>query len=418
MARIERCLNSRRPRGYARGVRKQKGKQGASSPPATGDELTGGVGPHLWRINWVRDLVLVGLAVFLVWFGYYLRGIFTPLLLALFLAYLFHPLITLFERRWNVPRPVTISGLLVAVMLVAVGLGLWLAPVAWGELTLLIDKLPAQLTAVSQRMAERVGIDFTELTKQIDERITGFRDELQTDPAGRGAEIIKVAIAGTGHVAGMIETVAGATLYVVIMGILIPFYFFFFAWKFGPLTQSLENYLPVSNKERIQHILGRMDKTVSAYFRERVLICGIMAVMFWVGWWICGVPYALLLGLAAGVLSLVPYVGGIMWPVAVLIADLDRTTGAGAVGFSWWAVVIWPSVVYGVVQFIEGWILTPYIQGKSMELNPVSILVVVFIGGAVGGLYGMILCIPLAACVKILLQEVALPRMRRWAETH
>ena len=53
---------------------------------------------------------------------------------------------------------------------------------------------------------------------------------------------------------------------------------------FGPLTHSLENYLPVSNKERIQHILGRMDKTVSAYFRDRVLICAIMAVMFWWGW--------------------------------------------------------------------------------------------------------------------------------------
>jgi len=161
-----------------------------------------------------------------------------------------------------------------------------------------------------------------------------------------------------------------------------------------------------------------MDGVVSAYFRERLIISAIMAGMFWIGWWICGVPYALILGLAAGALSLIPYVGGVVWPLAILLSYLDRTTGPNPVGFSLWAVVIWPSVVYGVVQFIEGWILTPYIQGKSMELNPVSILVVVFIGGAVGGLYGMILCIPFAACVKILLHEVALPRMRRWAETH
>ncbi len=388
------------------------------SPESTEGERPGGVGPHLWRINWVRDLALIGLGVFLLWFGYYLRGIFTPLLLAIFLAYLFHPLITYIEHRWNVPRPATIAGLIVAVLLLAVGLGVWLVPVAWQELTQLIEKLPQQLVTVSQRLAERVGIDFTELTKGIDERIAEFRDALQTDPAGQGASAIKWAVAGTGHVAVVIESVAGATLYVVLMAVLIPFYFFYFAWKFGPLTRSIENYLPASNKERIEHILGRMDKTVSAYFRERVLICGIMAVMFWWGWWMCGVPYALLLGLAAGVLSLVPYVGGIVWPVAVLIAYLDRTTGADAAGFSWWAVVIWPSVVYGVVQFFEGWVLTPYIQGKSTELNPVAILVVVFIGGAIGGLYGMILCIPIAACVKILVQEVALPEMRRWAKTH
>ncbi len=377
-----------------------------------------GQGPHLWHVNWVRDLVIIGLVVFLVWFGYYLRGIFTPLLIALFLAYLFHPLITWCERRFSLPRPATIAGLIVLVLLVLLLLGLGLVPIIIDELTALVEKLPGQLTALSERVAEQFGLDISNLTNEIDASLVGFKVDFEADPAGKGAAIIKYVIAGTGHLAGLIESVAGAMLYVGLMAILIPFYFFYFAWKFGPLTQAFDGYIPASHKEQVAHIAGRMDGVVSAYFRERLIISGIMAVMFWIGWWICGVPYALLLGLAAGALSLIPYVGGVVWPLAILLAYLDRTTGTNPAGFSLWVVVIWPSVVFGVVQFIEGWILTPQIQGKSMEMNPVAILVVVFIGGAVGGLYGMILCIPIAACVKIVFQELVLPEIRRWAQTH
>jgi len=79
------------------------------------------------------------------------------------------------------------------------------------------------------------------------------------------------------------------------------------------------------------------------------------------------------------------------------------------------AVLVWPSVVYIVVQSIESWVLTPVIQGKSMEMSVVAVLIVMFVGGAVGGLYGLILCIPAAACGKILLNEVYLPKLKKWA---
>jgi predicted PurR-regulated permease PerM len=68
-----------------------------------------------------------------------------------------------------------------------------------------------------------------------------------------------------------------------------------------------------------------------------------------------------------------------------------------------------------VVQFIESWLLTPWVQSQSMEMSAVTVLIVVFIGGAVGGFYGLLLAIPLAACIKILLQELVLPQLERKA---
>lgn len=78
------------------------------------------------------------------------------------------------------------------------------------------------------------------------------------------------------------------------------------------------------------------------------------------------------------------------------------------------AVVVWPSVVFGVVQFLEGWVLTPWIQSGQTNLSAVTIILVVFISGSVAGVLGMLLAISVAAGIKIICEEVVLPPLRRW----
>ena len=79
---------------------------------------------------------------------------------------------------------------------------------------------------------------------------------------------------------------------------------------------------------------------------------------------------------------------------------------------AWWGVLLWPTVVYAVVSAIDGWILTPWIQGKSTNLDPVTIFVAILAGGSVLGIYGMLISIPVAACLKILLADVVVPKLR------
>lgn len=67
-------------------------------------------------------------------------------------------------------------------------------------------------------------------------------------------------------------------------------------------------------------------------------------------------------------------------------------------------------------QFLEGWILTPWLQSTSLDLNAVTVLIAVLVGGTLGGLYGLILAVPVTACGKILLKELALPRLAAWAD--
>ena len=158
-----------------------------------------------------------------------------------------------------------------------------------------------------------------------------------------------------------------------------------------------------------------MDTAVGSFFRGRLIIAFLMAVLFALGWLLAGVPYWFLLGVGTGVLSIIPYAASVGWPLAILLKYLDLTTGAGAPDFAWVDVFVWPSLVYGLVQVFEGWVLTPWIQSESTNLSAVTILIVIFVGGTVGGLYGLLLAIPIAACLKILAIEMLLPQLHRWA---
>ena len=81
---------------------------------------------------------------------------------------------------------------------------------------------------------------------------------------------------------------------------------------------------------------------------------------------------------------------------------------------AWWGIILWPTLVFAIVQFIEGYALTPMIAGKATNLDPVTILVAVLAGGSIMGVYGMLLAIPAAACIKIFITDVLLPRIRAW----
>lgn len=360
------------------------------------------------------------LAGFVVWFGYVLRGIFTPILIAFALAYLFHPLITYVERRWSMPRAVTVGLILAAVVLIGGPILAWGGTLAVRQSIELFNHAEAHVDTLAGRVQRRLEVDVSPFADQLKQHIAS----LKQNPGPTLVAAIKSAFAGEGRVAGVLENILGATAYVMLSLALIPIYFYYFAWQFGPLTHGYSRYIPASQRDETLQVIRQMDRAVSSFFRGRLIICLIMGVLFSVGWAMVGVPYAILLGLAAGAMSLVPFLSAVIWPLAVILMYVDQSSAAAAseaagsldaADANLVAAAMWPTIVYIIVQIIEGWALTPFIQGKSLEMSPVLILVVVVIGGAVGGLYGLLLCIPAAACLRILVREVAEPRLRQWA---
>ena len=376
---------------------------------------------HLWQIQWVRDLLLIVIVVCGIWLGYAMRDITIPLLVALLLAYLFEPLISFLADHPKFPlgRIPVISGILIMLSI--------------GILMVLAVTIPLIISQTSSLMHEfQDGHLRTKLeqlaTKYIPEDIQQeVIQSLEYLPSGTSSEVIKVSkntpvennnkdlltlAKTTGSVA---LSFVGKLFSFAILVVLIPFYFFFFSLWFPKVVVFVKGIVPEKGREETFALVDKMDAAVAGFVRGRIVIAFIMAVILAIGWLIVGVPYAILLGIGVGVLCAVPFLGLVGIPISVGLLFLDQLGVADADKMAWWGILLWPTLVFGIVQALDGWVLTPLIAGKATNLDPVTIFVAVLAGGSVLGAYGMLLAIPVAACIKILIQDRLLPRIRAWA---
>lgn len=344
---------------------------------------------HLWELPAVRELLILLLAALVVWLAYLVKEILLPIFVGLMLAYLVNPLITLVRARWGISRAVSIMLIFILLILAGAGVGIWAAPLISEQTAKLVERTPDYL----RDMENRFGFDIGDLTKQLAAQ-EGYKGE--TAPVFR-----------------LIGRILGTTTNILLWLILVPIYFTFFAWHFQLMVHGGKHYLPPARYPRATAVLRRMDEAIGTFFRARLLICLIIGIVFAVGWWLADVPYWFLLGAVTGLLSIIPYlsIGG--WLLALLFKYLEMTIGPEAPGFGWMAVLLWPTLVFAVGNFLEAWILTPWIHGRTTQLNPITILTVVLIGGGLGGFWGLLLAIPVAICLDILTKEFLRPSLPR-----
>ncbi len=398
---------------------------------------------HLWEIQAVRDVLLIAGGLSVLWLGHALSSITIPLLVSLLLAYLVEPLVEGLGQRgvsrsraaaWFVGLfGVLVVGLLALVLPLIVGQTLRLVDdVESGEMqrrVLRVESiLPEKAAPPLQRLAMLLPGEAELDTESIPE------GELEsTNPNADSLEmqiqrIVQQELASQSDDAVLQQEglrAAGAALtsaWTVLLAIvdagfllfLIPFYFYFLVLWYPEVVRFGAQLVPRDNRDATFSLLQEMDDVVSGFVRGRLLVSFLMGLMFSVGWWLVGVPYAFVLGMATGILSTVPFVGGIGAPIAIGLAVLARLELPELERAAWWMPVVLPAAVFGLVSAIEGWVLLPLIAGRATRLDPVTIVVAVLAGGALLGVYGMLLAIPLAACMKILVIRIVLPRLRAW----
>jgi predicted PurR-regulated permease PerM len=392
---------------------------------------------HLWQFQAVRDLLFVAAVAGLVWFGYALRAVTVPLLVALLFAYLFEPLVASLASRRRLNRPLVVGGLLATVGILFVAVLAVVIPVVVNQTAALVrdfqqghfretaSELVTYLPDAWEQRAEE-WIEYLpggapapeeqvtpEPVPDEEQRIRAIvREELAQAGDGRDGSQRWIDVArGGARAAG---AVLGGILTLGFLAFLIPFYFFFFSVWYPSVVSFGRSLIPESNRPRTLELLGKMDNVVAGFVRGRIVISLIMGVMLAVGWAIFGVPYAIVLGFVVGLFCAVPYLGGVGIPLAVVALAFRELGEPEVERMAWWGIILWPTLVFGIVQFIEGYVLTPMIAGKATNLDPVTILVVVLAGGSIMGVYGMLLAIPVAACLKILCTDVLLPKIRAW----
>ena len=192
---------------------------------------------------------------------------------------------------------------------------------------------------------------------------------------------------------------------------LTAFFFYFVSSGYGKFLEFSGKFIPDDHREMTLDLLKKFDAVVSGFIRGRLTIAFIQSVVFSLGYWLIGVPAPVLLGVAVAVLSIVPYAALVGIPVSIALLWLESRTGFR--GEIWWTVGA-PVGFYFIGQALDDYVWTPLIQGKSTGMDTPTILFATLAGGALMGVYGLLLAIPLAACLKILLQEVFWPRFQEW----
>ena len=215
---------------------------------------------------------------------------------------------------------------------------------------------------------------------------------------------------------GVVQTALGffaSAFGVMFMAFLTVFFFFFFSTGWVNFKGFTGKLLPDKHRDQIVDLATKFDAVISAFIRGRLTIAFIQAIVFTIGFWLIGVPAAFILGPVVALLSIVPYLALIGLPVAVALLWLENNTGIRGNPVY---IVGAPVAFYFFAQALDDYVWTPLIQGKETGMSTPMILFASVAGGVLFGVFGLLIAIPIAACVKILVEEIFWPRFKDWAE--
>jgi predicted PurR-regulated permease PerM len=191
--------------------------------------------------------------------------------------------------------------------------------------------------------------------------------------------------------------------------VMVPIYLFFFLKERPNIEKRWKEYLPLRAsplKDEVAEVLSQINRYVIAYFRGQLLVCLVDGLLIGAALTMIGLNFAPLIGILVVVLTMIPYIGIVVcWVPAVLIA-----------AFQWgdWWHPFWVTVIFIVIQNLEGMFYAPRIVGKSVGLHPMTVIVSIFVWGLlIGGLLGPLLAVPLTATVKVLLARYVWGRRLR-----
>ncbi len=336
----------------------------------------------------VAGLVFWGVA----WMVSRLSSVLLPLAIAGILACLLDPVVDWVERRLRIPR----ARAILLVFFLGVMLVLLLLMTVVPQLVVEMARLAQELPGLADKL--RSGLSEALAKSMLGKQAKAVWDsQAGAEAQAWLARSLPVVSAWALHQATRVASWAG-----LLIGLaMIPVYVFYFLLEKTGIQHNWTRYLPLGEsrlKEELVFCLSAINECLVAFFRGQVLVALCSGTLLTLGFLVLGLPYALLLGLVAATLGIVPYLG--------VISSLIPALTLAVIQFGdWWhpALVL---AVFVLVQTIEGLVVSPRIMGQRVGLHPLTIIVAVMAGTTLlGGLLGGLLAIPLTAALRALMQR-------------
>ncbi|MCE9612360.1 MAG: AI-2E family transporter [Chthoniobacter sp.] len=398
-----------------------------------------------------------------------LQPILIPFAIAGVMAYLLEPVVAKIAS-WGTSRQRAVISVFALVTVVLAGLMLWIIPAIWMQTGRLVQRIPTyrdaivlkvgQFNAWTRSLEKKYGV---QIMPQIPERVENPLAPLdkapetkppveppaiplgQVGPSSAGASVTVPTTPPAAAVAvdkapdsvfdlqgflkaDWVQTTLGVVFektksvfgksiggFLGVFGfllsmIIVPIYLYYFLIESRNIAQSWGDYLPLRASEFKDEVVAAFNEIngyLIAFFRGQLLVSLINGTATGILLMAVGLDFGLLIGLMLCFLGIIPYLGIILcWIPAVIIASVQGGVGTWIPSEHWWVFPLVVTLIFVVVQQIDGLFITPKIVGESVGLHPMTVMASVFFWSLlIGGLLGAIVAVPLTATIKVLLRR-------------
>jgi predicted PurR-regulated permease PerM len=370
-----------------------------------------------------RNWLLGALGALLLIFAWHIRAVLNPLIAAYFLAYVLHPLVLRLQARgWSRLRSVNTIFVTAGGLAVVLAVGLGIQALQYSREIASEDWRDRQVAKVDHFLEEhqdsvRWGLGVADIS--LDEKIPsaeGVFAELHEEYLERRAELTAGQDKRFAPLGIPVRAIFGSVLELISFLILLPIYTYFLLFELERIHLFIARYIPKRERRRISRVGGKVGEVISAFFRGRLTVCFLKGSVITAGLAALGVKYALLLGMGAGFMALVPFAGPVLAFLMGFLLALQQPAAVGQEEMTLFGALWRTGLVYGLAELLEGYYLTPKILGGSLGLHPVVVLVSIFAGAAAFGMFGALLALPVTSALVILFREFVLPPLARFAD--
>ena len=310
-----------------------------------------------------------------------LHEILLPFVAGMALAYLLDPLAERLERVGvnRLVATLSIVGLFLVAFLLLIIL---FVPILGAQLAAFIDNLPRYVARLHELVTDPSRAWLTRIVGE------GFRD----------ADIGELVKQGSGWLAAFLRSLwSGGQALISIFSLIVvtPVVAFYLLYDWKRMVAVVDSWIPVPHRDTVRALAREINTAIAGFVRGQTAVCLILGSFYAVSLSVTGLSFGLLIGLATGLISFIPYVGSLTGLVLLL--------GVAVAQFwpEWTRILVVPGIFF-VGQILEGYVLAPKLVGKSVGLHPVWLMFALFAFGYLFGFVGLMLAVPLAAAFGVL----------------
>ncbi|WP_372635902.1 AI-2E family transporter [Cohnella sp.] len=309
----------------------------------------------------------------------FLKAVLAPFLVAMIISYTLNPVVNMLHDR-KVPRTAAVLLIYAVFLSVSVVILMNVIPMFMNQVEELNEHMP-ELTMRAQGLVDRFNNN-------------NVLPEAVRDGINRSIGTLEKRIEQ--WIANFLNNI-DSVVNVLFIVMIVPFLAFYMMKDLDVFERAALQYVPRARRKHAVRLLKDIDAALGSYIRGQLIVSVCVGVLAYIGYLIIGMPYPLLMAGFVSLFDIIPYLGPFFGALPALIMATTIS----------WKMVLMVIVVNMICQNLESNVISPQVVGKSMKMHPLTIILVLLIGGELAGIVGMILAVPFYAAMKVVVQHVS-----------